>query len=331
MNTKAVIPLFLAVVLGLVAAFMVKNAIAHRNAPQQQSANLVTVVIAKQDVEPGRQLGKDDLIISKIPADAAPGQVFADPTQLVGRVVTTQLVKGQTILETLLAPTGTAGGLQALVPPGMRAITLEVTEFSGVGGMLTPGAHVDVISVVHDAKGAESIARTILQNIKVQAVGRSVSNTPAPDAQAQQQQGPPQAATNVTLLCTPKQAQSLELAKTTGRPWLVLRSGQDGKEMSVEGTTMAELRGDNNDATASTTPTETIETQLPPAPASPDPFVPQVTPPADPAPVAAAVEAPPATVKRTVQVLRGGSESQVTFVMPNPRAATADVSSPEDH
>src|SRR4051812_20608156 len=170
MNMKAVIPLFLAMVLGLVAAFMVKNAIAHRTSPQQQATNLVTVVVAKQNVEPGHLIGKDDVVTSKLPADAAPGQIFADPNQLVGRVTTTPLLKGQAILETLLAPSGAGAGLQALVPPGMRAITLEVSEFSGVGGMLTPGSRVDVISIVRDQKSTEAIARTILQNIKIQAV-----------------------------------------------------------------------------------------------------------------------------------------------------------------
>src|SRR5207237_3728643 len=98
----------------------------------------------------------------------------------------------------------------------MRAITLEVSEFSSVGGMLTPGCHVDVISIVHDEKAGQNVARTILQNIKVEAVGRSLTATPPPaDGQQQQGQQPQGAPNNVTLLCTPKQAQVLELATTT--------------------------------------------------------------------------------------------------------------------
>ena len=53
-------------------------------------------------------------------------------------------------------------------------------------------------------------------------------------------------ANNITLLCTPKQAQTLQLATMAGRPWFVLRSGSDGKELPLDGTTMAELRGENN-------------------------------------------------------------------------------------
>jgi pilus assembly protein CpaB len=324
MNKKAVLPLVFAVLLGLVAAYLVKDAIARRTQPAPQATNLVSVVIAKQNVEPGKQLGKEDLAISKIPAEAAPGQIFSDPTQLAGRVVTTPLIKGQTILETLLAPAGAGGGLQALVPPGMRAMTFEVNEFSGVGGMLQPGCHVDVITLIHDDKKNETFTRTILQNIKVEAIGHNTSNQPPADGQPA-----PPPSNAITVLCTPKQAQILQLAMMSSRPWLMLRSGQDGKELPSEGTTIAELRGDN-DNLADAIPTDPSMTDngndafanaTPPQPA------PTLTTDATQQQQADAIPQPPPFLKRTVQVLRGGAESSTTFVIPNPRAnATADVS-----
>lgn len=325
MNMKAVIPLALAVVLGLVAAFLAKNALSRRNQPQAPQGNLVSVVVARQGVEPGRQLTLEDVVTAKVPAETAPGQVFSDPTQLVGRVSTTPLVKGQTILETLLAPNGTGSGLQALVPPGMRAITLEVTEFSGVGGMLLPGCHVDVISVVRDDKIHESVARTILQNIKVQAVGRSVSN--APPADGEKPQGAPN---NITLLCTPKQAQVLQLSTIAGRPWFVLRSGQDGKELTVEGTTMAELRGDNS--LPDQIGAEPVAVEIEVKPPTPEIFNQAAAPSVTVIDVAPAPAPVPTVIKRTVQILRGGAETQVTFVVPNPRTVTAELPlAPETH
>jgi pilus assembly protein CpaB len=305
MNMKAVIPLSLAVILGLVAAILVRNAIARNKSGPTQASNLVTVVVAKQDVEPGKELTKEDLNVSKIPAESAPGQIFADPAQLVGRVPTSPLVKGETILETLLAPTGTGSGLQALVPPGMRAITLEINTFSGVGGMLQPGCRVDVLSLLNDIKTHESVSKTILQNIKITAVGRSTSATPPVDANG----NPLPPANDITLLCTPHQAQVLELAALTGKPWFVVRSMRDGAESPMEGTTLAELRGDDaqaNDITQTQTQTQ-----------------PQTTPTLAPT-EATSFDAAPATIKHTVQVIRGGTDSKVTFVTPAPRGITAE-------
>lgn len=293
MNAKAIVPLVLAVILGLVAALMVRNAINHKSPIAQ--ANMVTVVVAKQGVDPGRQLSKEDLMISQVPTDAAPGQVFSDPTQLVGRVVTTPLVKGEAILETLLAPTGTGAGLQSLVPAGMRAMTLQVDEYTGVGGMMTVGCHVDLMGIVKDPKTGEAISRTILQNLKVEAIGHNVSITPPADGQA-----PPPPSNAITLLCTPQQAQVVQLALITSRPWFVLRSTRDGQELPLEGTTMAELRDDNGDAFASAPPQPDVSTSTTP-PTEPAVFVPS---------------------KRVIQIFRGGAESQVTISIAN-RGATA--------
>jgi pilus assembly protein CpaB len=289
----------------LVAAILVRNAIARNKSGPTQASNLVTVVVAKQDVEPGKELTKEDLNVSKIPAESAPGQIFADPAQLVGRVPTSPLVKGETILETLLAPTGTGSGLQALVPPGMRAITLEINTFSGVGGMLQPGCRVDVLSLLNDIKTHESVSKTILQNIKITAVGRSTSASPPVDANGNPLPPP----NDITLLCTPHQAQVLELAALTGKPWFVLRSMRDGAESPMEGTTLAELRGDDaqaNDITQTQTQTQ-----------------PQTTPTLAPT-EATSFDAAPATIKHTVQVIRGGTDSKVTFVTPAPRGITAE-------
>jgi pilus assembly protein CpaB len=308
MNVKAMIPLGLAGVLGLVAAVLVRNAIAHKASVSAPATNLVSVVVAKQDIEPGHDLTLEDLSISKVPAETAPGQIFSDPAQLVGRVVTTQLLKDQTILETLLAPTGTGAGLQALVPLGMRAMTLQVNEYSGVGGMLCPGCHIDVISVLNDEKTHESIARTILQDLKISAVGHSFTPNPTPPGPGESAPPPSNA---ITVLCTPKQAQVLQLALIAGRPWFVLRSTDDGKELPVEGTTMAELRGDSDQNTAVAEapvalPSRTISTEA-----------------------AVPVDAPPAVTKRIVQILRGGAESQVTFIIPVPPAGVSVDATPD--
>ncbi len=306
MNMKAVIPLSLAVILGLVAAILVHKAIARKSGPTQTS-NLVTVVVAKADAPPGKELTKEDLSTSKIPAESAPGQIFSDPTQVVGRVVTTPLVKGETILESLLAPAGAGSGLQALIPPGMRAITLEVNTFSGVGGMLQPGCRVDVIGLLNDNKTHESVSRTILQNIKITAVGRATSAQPAVDANG----NPLPPSNDITLLCTPHQAQVLELAALTGRPYFALRSMRDGVETPMEGTTLAELRGDDSQGNSSEQTQQVVQST---APNTPTATTPQTS-----------FDDTPTTIKRTVQVIRGGAESHVTFLVPAPRGVTAET------
>jgi pilus assembly protein CpaB len=237
MNLKALIPLALAIVLGLAAAFAAKNMIAQKSTAQSD-AKLTQVVVAKVNIPPGTELNESDVTTVKMEADVDSQAIFKNPEDVVKRVAAQPLYKGQPIINSLLAPKGTGGGLQALVPEGMRAITIEVNEFLGVGGFLTPGSRVDVISSMPGEKGGEMVARMIVQNIRVTAIGShlAMSNEENKDPLR-----------SVTLIATPKEAQAIELACATGRPRLVLRSSGDQKvDAAIAGVSVSELRGQRN-------------------------------------------------------------------------------------
>jgi pilus assembly protein CpaB len=300
MNMKTVIPLGLAIVLGLVAAIMVRNTIAHRSNTSPVNSNTVAVVVARTDIDPGRSLTKDDLVVAKVPAEVAPGHVFSDPNQLVGRVVISPLAKGQTVMETLLASVGSGSGLQALIPPGMRAYTIQVDEFSSVGGMLEPGCRVDLLSTMNDPKTHEAMCRTVLQNVKITAIGR---NTTTPHPVEGQPLPPP--SNSVTFLLTLKQAQTLDLACMSGRPWMVLRSYRDSVEQQVEAATVAQLRNDPVDGNDTPGQVQNTSTTT-----NPPPTFLQTSD--------NTVETQPTTIRRTVTYIRNGVEQQVTYTLPAP-------------
>jgi pilus assembly protein CpaB len=295
MNAKTWIPLVLAVVLGLVAMKLSKDLLARRNVPGEARVSLSEVVVTRRSLPAGTVLRADDLTTAKVGGDIAPESVFHDEAQVDGRVVTTALVKGQPVLEALLAPKGTGSGLQAVVPKGMRAITLEINEFSGLAGFLVPGCRVDVVSTIN-GEGGDAVSRTIVQNVEVTALGR------------RQQTGEESEPTkSVTLLVKPKEAEVIELAAATGRPRLVLRSSGDKDTAKSEGITVAELRGRKRVDPFGTPvvdmfkPTGTL-TRPTTKPSNPDPLTP--------------IAYQPPTREHTVKVIRGGVESEVVMQLP---------------
>ena len=298
MNVKSWIPLVLAAVLGLLALVVARKALNKTGGPQGTTP-LVAVAVAARDLPPGRELVAEDLTVTRLPAEVMPGGSFRAAQEVVGRTTLHPLVKGQAVVEPLLTPTGTRGGITALIKPGYRAMTLEVNEFSGLAGMIQPGSRVDVIATLRDEKSQQPAARTILQKIEVRAVGRNIN--PGPVAEAGP---PPPPSNNVTLMVTPRQAQILQLATQNGRPWLVLRNTLDAGEPEAELTTLAELRNQSDEVE----PPEAV------GPAT----APVVTvPPVDP------FAAPPAPAARVVQVIRGGVESTVTFHPGGPQSDPA--------
>src|SRR5690349_15221204 len=147
MNVKQWIPLVVALVLGLAALKLTHDRLSRAQAPSA-GANFAQRVVATRDIAPGEAVFAAGLALGKVAADSIPTGSFSAVADLKDRVAATSIVKGQPVLESLLAPAGAGAGMQALIPTGMRAITIQVNEFSGVAGLLTPGCKVDIISTV---------------------------------------------------------------------------------------------------------------------------------------------------------------------------------------
>jgi pilus assembly protein CpaB len=234
MNVKTVIPLALAIVLGLFAAMAAKNMIDKNKTQPIVAVHYTQVVVAKDNIAAGSALRAEDLTVGKMAGDISPDVIYGNPSEVTGRVLTCALVKGQPIMEPVLAPKGTGSGLQSLIPSGMRAITIEVNEFSAVGGFLVPGCHVDVLATVSLVNlNNEPFTRIVVENVKVIAVNTHLTPV-GPGAE-------PEGMHSVTLLATPQQAEQINLASSKGAPRFVLRSSGDDTLGHTTGLSLIEL------------------------------------------------------------------------------------------
>lgn len=232
MNWKTWAPLGVALVLGLIAAKVAITVIGKNHGAG--SSDTVPVVVALKDIDAGAVLTAADLKVARIERVNAPAAAFADINVLEGRTLTTSLSENVPLVPTMLADAGTGSGLQALLPPGMRAMTVDVGEVKGSSDFITPRSKVDVVTTVTEDGQSKPVARTLLEDVTVMAVGtRMNANTPSG----------PEPARTITLLLTPEQAELLELATTTTKVRLMIRNGHDASKIASEGTTVAELRG----------------------------------------------------------------------------------------
>jgi len=311
MSTKTWAPLVIAIVLGLLAAVVARSSLM-RSRAAAEPAKTTSIVVAKAAIPPGHQIAADELTLMAVASKTPPPDTFTSVSDLLDRVTNSPLVVGQPVLGSLLAPKGTPSGLQALVPAGMRAITVDVSESSGLGGLLIPGCHVDVVSTEISQDNADkTISRMIAQNVTVIAVGQRL-NGPKQDGE----RDTPLSRT-VTLLVTPHDAEALDLGATAARMRLVLRGNGDTSEADDDGVMMAELRG------TSGIPSTALSSQVFGSTAPTQP----ITPPTPPQPVAttqpaAAPDEPP---RRVVTVILGNEERKISFK--EDKQATGDKAS----
>ena len=97
----------------------------------------------------------------------------------------------------------------------MRAVSVRVNDVVSVAGFVQPGTRVDVLSTGNQGTGNDRQTTTVLENVAVIAVGKSLDRNAGSDAQT---------APVITLLVSPDDAQKLALVSQEGRIQLSLRT-----------------------------------------------------------------------------------------------------------
>lgn len=124
-----------------------------------------------------------------------------------------------------------------------RALTIPVSQTSSVANFIAPGSRVDVIGTMtfEDKSGAEGealeVTKTLLQNVRVIAVGKNTSRQNYLKNQDK-------AYSTVTLEVTPIDAEILVFAmdKGAGQLTLLLRNQENNKNINIPAVSWKELK-----------------------------------------------------------------------------------------
>jgi pilus assembly protein CpaB len=266
----------LALALGGLLSSVVYKTLQARTAQPQPAG--VDVVVAANDLQVGAKIEDRNVRVVKLPGDTLPENVFHSKTRVVGRGVILPIAKGEFILPSKVAGENAGSGMPALIPPGMRAVSVRVNEVVAVAGFVVPGTRVDVLLTGSPGGTADNQTTTVLENIAVLAAGQKLERNAA---------GEPQSVPVITLLVSPEDAQKLTLASQEGRIQLSLRNPLDTNQQKLPSVRNAVLYGGAAPA---------------PAPASARPKVTRTPKP---------VVAPPSPY--TIEVIRGQEKKEIKF------------------
>lgn len=234
MDRRFLMVLGVSLVFALVVSSIFYQMTSRAGGKKTEVTELRDLVISAGPLTVGRTVKAADIKVIKIPSGQFPKGGFSKPEDVLDRPVVSNILAEEAVLEGRLAQRGSGVGLAPVIPVGMRAVTVRVNDVVGVAGFVLPGMRVDVL-ITGDPPGTDNrVTRTFLQNILVLSAGQTIQTDSA---------GKPVNATNVTLLVTPNQAESLTLAGNEGKIQLVLRNGGDQNVEATKGTNAIELYG----------------------------------------------------------------------------------------
>ena len=235
----------IAVVCGLLAALLTYFYLSklQQQAAPIEAAKSVELVTPLRDITAGTIIRSEMLGTMERPADQVPAGAVRSASQLVGQAGLVDLPAGQPITSAQVqSPTQ----LSYRVPEGMRAVTVAIDPVVGVAGFLKPGDRVDVIATFE--VGEVTITRTVLQNVKLLALGKTANAAPPKRPLAEGEEAEVEAAEkeqpNATLAVDPEQAQTLILSDARGKLRLALRRKFEEQYIALAATDTAEVIGE---------------------------------------------------------------------------------------
>jgi pilus assembly protein CpaB len=223
-----------------------------------------TVVTAKQDIPARTEIHSSMLELTKVPANSLLGGAFSSNDLVVGRIARIPIYRGEQLVQDKLASDRVDLGLAYIVPPGSRAMAVEVDKVIGAGGLIRPGDRVDVIAVVDvsykdlvsDKAFVETRSFTLGQNIPVLAIEQDLQNQiplPADEkpteaerdgALVDQPEAKPEG-TVITLALPPELTQKILIAEEKGAIRLTVRAPGDNEIIETDDTTFLSLADDD--------------------------------------------------------------------------------------
>ena len=182
-----------------------------------------TVIVAKNDILPKTTITADMVKEISVPKDYIQPNALQDKKKVVGSISREALITGQQITTRNLVIAGKTTGFTGLIPKDKRAMTVAVTEESGVAGFTKPGDFVDVIVTIDQKELGEPVSKTILQNLQVLAYNRDVEINEGITTANKGAAAPTSKTNTVTLAVNPLEAVQLALGDEKGKIRLALR------------------------------------------------------------------------------------------------------------
>ncbi len=225
-----------------------------------QPANMTTVVVAKKDIPARTAIDESMVKTESVPSDTLPAQPMQDIRDAVGKIAQVPIMAGDVVTIPKMFMNSASAGFIGTIPDDCRAISVKISDITGVAGFAKAGDYVDIILVSDKSDKNKVSGKIIIQNVLLLGINKSFQKQDGAGNGTDNNKASDNLAT-ATLALQPSDALKLAVAQTEGTIFLELRP-LNPRNYFVPDTEyfIPQYNGSNNANTA-------------PAGSSPQPFV----------------------------------------------------------
>lgn len=246
MNRVRMIVLAVALTAAALAAYLASGMMVKKvpNAVAVDAPKPVTVdvLLATRDLAPGERLAGGALEWRPWPRDSVGSLITRDSKpdameEMSSARARQPIYAGEPIVERKLVTGENGGFMSAILPQGMRAISVAISEHSAVSGFILPNDRVDVIVTrTYDSssqaggnalKQKRALTETVLRNVRVLAINQTFRQDGDDKVTV------PEGRTAVLEL-DPRQTEIITKAEALGELSLALRALAEGGESGLK-------------------------------------------------------------------------------------------------
>lgn len=224
MAVRVIVLLGLALVIGVGTIIFAKKWIDSVQTPTETTTIIEEVVpdsfvlVAQGNLQPGMLLSPELVRWQGWPTEDVPPSYIVQgkrsEDEFFGSVVRYPMAAGEPITQFKVARPGQQGYLAAVLKPGMRAVTVPISEIRASAGFILPGDRIDVV-LTHDT-GLGTVSETVFFDMRVLAIDQALGNP----------EGGARVGRNATLEVSPREVEAFTLMQQMGTLSLSLRSLQ---------------------------------------------------------------------------------------------------------
>lgn len=238
MNKARLAILSLALVTAIGAAFLVSTLTGGEKQVLAEAPKVATVkvLVAAKDINLGTFLSPAHLTWQEWPSASLSNHLITNKTnpdattEFKGATVRAPFVQGEPIISRKVIRPDQGGFMAAILPKGMRAVSVKISVETGAGGFILPNDRVDVLltrRIRNSGASAreEHFTETVLKNVRVLAIDQTFSDNGKGEQVV--------VGKTATVELKPEQGEILALAEALGDITLALRSIKENANLAL--------------------------------------------------------------------------------------------------